>query len=272
MFRHAAIGFVACAVAVCASSVPAQPGLDLGYRQMYNLQFGEAHATFTQWERSYPDDPMGPVSEAAAYLFSEFDRLRILQSEFFVDNDTFLNMRKLTPDPAVKRDFENALTRSRLLANQALARSPEDRNALFAAVLRLGLHADYLALIEKRYLASLSEVKSGRLLALRLLKADPACYDAYLAIGVENYVLSLKPAPLRWLLRIGGAQTDRGEGIRNLRLTAEKGRLLLPYARLLLAVAALRDRDRGRAKAILRDLAKEFPRNQLYTQELSRLQ
>ena len=33
--------------------------------------------------------------------------------------------------------------------------------------------------------------------------------DANLAVGLENYVLGLKPAPLRWVLRISGAQTDQ---------------------------------------------------------------
>ncbi len=51
---------------------------------MYNLQFADAHRTFLEWEKSHPSDPIGPASNAAAYLFSEFDRLHVLQSEFFV--------------------------------------------------------------------------------------------------------------------------------------------------------------------------------------------
>jgi hypothetical protein len=114
-------------------------------------------------------------------------------------------------------------------------------------------------------------VKEGRALAVHLLTTHPDCYDAYLAIGVENYLLSLKPAPIRWLLRAGGAETDRDRGVEDLALTAEKGHYLLPYARILLAVAALRDKNVARARELLEDLAKEFPRNPLYMQELSRL-
>ena len=82
-------------------------------------------------------------------------------------------------------------------------------------------------------------------------------------------MLSVKPAPLRWLLRLGGGQTDRLLGMEKLRLTAEKGRYLAPFARLLLAVAALRDRDKTRARDLLAGLAREFPKNPLYTQELA---
>ena len=135
----------------------------------------------------------------------------------------------------------------------------------------LGLRSDYLALIEKRYLASLREMKSAGLLAQGLLARDPTCYDAYLAIGVENYILGLKPAPVRWALRIYGAETDKDQGLQKLRLTAEKGHYLLPFAQLLLAVAALRDKDRDQARELLAGLLRQFPNNTLYRRELERL-
>jgi hypothetical protein len=108
-------------------------------------------------------------------------------------------------------------------------------------------------------------------LAERLLETHPDYYDAWVAVGVENYMLSVKPAPIRWLLRLGGGETDRALGLEKLQITAEKGRYLLPFARLLLAVAALREHDAGSARDILQDLAKEFPHNPLYVQELARL-
>ena len=261
------------AIAVCLVSVAhAGPilqyaGLDAGYRQMYNLQFDQAHRTFAEWERLHPEDPMGPVSDAAAYLFTEFDRLHILQSEFFVNDDHFYTDRTLTPDLELKQKFMAALDKASALA----LRAPQDPDAMFAAVLSLGLRSDYLALIEKRYTASFKEMKAARTQAEQLLASHPDYYDAWIAIGVENYMLSVKPAPLRWLLRLSGGQTDRALGIEKLRLTAEKGHYLSPFARLLLAVAALRDRDKGRARDLLAALAHEFPNNRLYVQELASL-
>jgi hypothetical protein len=85
-------------------------------------------------------------------------------------------------------------------------------------------------------------------------------------------MLSLKAAPVRWLLALGGAQVDRERGIQDLRLTADKGHYLSPYARLLLAVAALRNQDHAGARELLSALVREFPHNRLYSEELSRLQ
>src|SRR5690348_16458258 len=80
--------------------------LDQGYRALYNLQFADAHRTFEEYQRENPNDPIGPVSDAAAYLFGEFDRLHILQSEFFTCDQHFMTDHKLSPDPEVKHKFE----------------------------------------------------------------------------------------------------------------------------------------------------------------------
>ena len=249
----------------------AADGLDDSYGQMYNLQFEQAHRTLADWQERYPADPLGPVSDAAAYLYSEFERLNILQSEFFSNDARFTGSGRKSADPAVKRSFDQVLEKGRGLTDGILARDPLNPGALFAAVLEHGLRADYAALVEKRFVAALSETKQGRLYAERLLAVKPDYYDAYLAIGVENYLLSLKAAPVRWFLRLAGAQTDRQMGLEKLRLTAEKGRFLLPFAKMLLAVAALRDKDRPRAREQLDWLVIAFPLNRLYKEELAKL-
>ncbi len=258
-------------LAMAWTAVPASaeaPLLDSGYRQMYDLQFTQAHDTFHEFERKNPSDPLGPVSDAAAYLFTEFDRLHILQSEFFTQEQHFYTDRKLSPDPQLKKRFEDDLAATRKLA----AAAPDDANAQFALLLAGGLESDYLALIEKRYGASFQKMKAGRLMAEKLLAAHPEYYDAWIAVGVENYMLSVKPAPVRWLLRLAGGQTDGALGIEKLRITATKGHYLAPFARLLLAVAALRSGNPKEAHDTLASLCKEYPHNPLYAQELARLQ
>ncbi len=255
-----------------AAGVSASPAtLESGYRQMYNLEFDEAHKTFLSWSQSHPEDPMGPSSDAAAYLYSEFNRLGILQSELFADDEALRKFKKPMPDRESKKNFEASLARSDQLADAILSKSPDDRNALFAKILNQGLRSDYVGLIEKRLMASLGYMKNGRNLAKRLLSIDPSYYDAYLAIGVENYILGSSPAPVRWFLQLFGSQADKQQGIETLELTARRGHYLQPFARLLLAVAALRDKKRNEARELLAGLAQEFPNNPLYAKEMSRL-
>lgn len=238
---------------------------------MYNLNFAGAHKVFAEWMRQYPADPMGPVSDAAAYLFSEFERLQILQSEFFTQDSVFRSGPRLQPDPELRRRFLEQLNGAEQLAGAALARNARDTNALFALVLVPGLRSDYEGLVEKRYFAALTSTKTARHAAERLLAVDGQHADAWLAIGVENYLLSLKPLPIRWFLQLNGNATDRAFGIEKVKLTAERGRFLRPFAQLLLAVAALRDKQVALGKSLLQSLSREFPDNHLYRQELNRL-
>ena len=253
------------------SNTPPGDLLDQGFSDMYNLSFASAHLKFEHFESTNPKNPVGPVCDAAAYLFSEFNRLRILQAEFFVDDRSYSARAKEVPSPQAKQNFEQALAQSKRLSDDELQKSPNDQNALFANVLRLGLDADYLALIEKKNVTALGVIKQATQAAEDLLRLYPDCYDAYIAIGIENYLLSLKPAPVRWLLHATGAQTDRQTGIEKLKLTASKGRYLQPYASLLLAVAALRDKNNPEARRLLAGLAQRFPLNPLYREELNQI-
>jgi hypothetical protein len=238
---------------------------------MYNLQFVAAHQIFARYQQSHPDDPLGPISNAAADLFYEFDRLKILRSDFFADNKKFLGGSKIAPDPEVVTDFEAELAKARQLDEARLKKNPADQDALLAQVMAAALDAYYKALIQKQYRQALTEIEQSQGESLELLKVCVDCYDGYLAAGFENYLLSQKPAPERWLLRCTGAQTDKQIGINELKIVADKGHYLKPYAKVLLAIAALRDNKKQEARSYLAELSEEFPRNDLFRQELKKL-
>src|SRR5215472_4337781 len=108
------------------------PAIEAGYRQMYNLEFDEAHKTFAAFQRDHPNDPLCVVSNAAAYLFAEFDRLNILHSEFFVEDSLFRRRPKVVADPAQRKAFDAEVAKAEQLSDAILARSPRDPDALFA--------------------------------------------------------------------------------------------------------------------------------------------
>ena len=268
--RFALLAFLAWSASAADLNAP-PPELYGGWLKMYDLRFDEAHGMFADWKQTHPADAFGPASDAAAYLFSELSRLGVLKSELFVDDARYENRPKLHADPQVKAHFDSEIALANHLADAALQAKPADENALFAKALTFGLRADLAALIEKQDFAALKFTKEGRPFADRLTAVNPKAYDAYLGLGVENYLLSLKPAPLRALLWLTGSQVDREKGLENLRLTAQYGHYLEPFAKLLLAVAALRDHNRDLARALLSNLHNRFPGNPLYLRELDRL-
>jgi hypothetical protein len=104
-----------------------------------------------------------------------------------------------------------------------------------------------------------------------LLTADPTCYDGHLAGGVSRYIIGSMAAPVRWLLRVGGIPGDKEGGIAELQLTAARGQLLAPFARILLAIAYVREKDTMHARDLLVGLQRDFPENSLFGRELARL-
>lgn len=245
--------------------------LDQGFHDLYDLDFAGAEKAFATWQAQEPGNPLGPVSRASGYLFQEFARLGVLKADTFTDDQRFEQREKPTPSPELKARFDQQIAKADVLADAMLARDPQSTDALLAKALVNGLQADYAALIQKRNAASLSHTKEARRWAERLLRVDAGCYDAFLPIGAENYLVGIKPKVVRWFARLGGAQANRELGIEDLMVTAENGRFLKPFAKLLLAIAAQRDMDPATARRLLAALRQEFPNNPLYAKELSKL-
>jgi hypothetical protein len=246
-------------------------GLNPGFLRLYDLDFTGAQKEFESWEKINPENPMGPVSEAAGILFSEFDRLGVLEAQFYEDDSIFAARKKYEADPQKRTRFEQQLERAETLAKARLNRDARDLDALLAMTLANGLRSDFAALIEKRNLASLHYTKEATAWAQQLLAADPTCYDAHLAGGVSRYIIGSMAAPVRWILRLGGVSGDKAGGIAELQTTAAQGHLLAPFARILLAIAYVREKDLPRARELLLSLQKDFPDNTLFDRELTRL-
>lgn len=268
--------FAALAIVFIPNPVDAQitdhsPGLDQGYFDMYNVNFPAAHGVFQQWLAQHPDDGLAAASDAAAYLFGEFDRLHIIDVQLFADQSRFDSRSRLTPDPAVRKSFDDRTAQASRLADAALAHNPKDARAFYTKTLVYGMQSDYALMIDKKDLAALSLTKQASAYAKQALAIDPHMYDAYLASGVENYMLSLKPAPVRWIIGLTGGSTDKDQGIKLLTLTANQGHYLAPFARMMLAVAAIRDGNPQQARSILTALAKQFPGSTLYARQLARI-
>jgi len=266
-----------CALGLMAAGedVPRSAGaspLDHGFSDLYNLDFAGAQKDFATWQQLHPDDPVGPVSEAAGFLFAEFNRLGVLEGQFYENDEAFTERPKLAPDPTLRQHFMAAIGRAENLAHARLAKDPKDRDALFALTLSSGLQADYVALIEKRNLASLHFTKEASASAQELLAVCHDCYDALLATGFSKYLIGSMAAPVRWILRIGGLPADKQGGIADLQTTAEHGHYLAPFARILLAIAYVREKDKPRALQLLNGLRREFSANTLFSREIAHLQ
>jgi hypothetical protein len=264
------------ATAQGSKTISAQPQnvdsvLDQSYNAMYNLKFDEAVRLAESAKRLANDDPVPWMAQGCAALFREFDRLRILRSELFAADDKFIDGPAMTWDAQGRKDFDNALAGAEKLALDRLKQDKYDPRALFALTLVNGLRADDAALIAKKKFSALSYTKTATGYAERLLARSPDYYDAYIATGLGKYIIGGKAAPVRWMLRLGGLKGDQEQGVKELKLVADHGRYLAPFARILLAFDDMRHKNRGEARKKLEWLREHFPNNPLFAQEIAKL-
>lgn len=244
------------------------PELEAGFHLLYQLKFHEARSQFEPWRQSHPDDSLESASVAASYLFEECYRQGILTSAFFLDDKRFLGKLSLKPDPELRAAFFAADKRAQELAQLRLKTTPNDTNALFAMALSLGMQADYASLIDKQQLESLKMTRDADKYAKKSLTITPEAADAYLGLGTANFVIRSLPGYKRFALGFIGIHGDKKLGIQQLEIAAEKGHYLRPFAKILLALAALREKKKEVARKQFKELVVEFPENPLFTNEL----
>ncbi len=252
-----------------AKTAPTQ--LDAGFHLLYELDFTRARAEFTAWQRAHPQDPLGYAAEAASYLFEEFTKQGVLTSEFFLDDKRLLGGIVGKADKALGDGFFAANRRAQAMARERLKKDAQDVDALFVLTITTGMHADYTSLILKRQWDSLGLIRESEVYAKSLLARSPDAADAYVALGTTNYIVGCLPGYKRFFLRIGGIHGGRQEGMQQMEIAAKSGRYLRPYARTMLALASLREKQPERARMLLQQLTAEFPANTLFARELEKI-
>jgi len=257
--------------AACGADIEVHECIQQALDRLYNFDFSGAHQALDRHIAQKPEDPLGPAVKAAAYLFHELDRLRILESEFFADDKKIARKAKLKPDPEIRARLFEALARTDQLAKARLATDANDVNALFALCMEQGVLTDYKALVEKKGLRSLGNAKASNRYAVRLLDIEPDFYDAYLTTGVNEYLLGSLPFFVRWFVRMDGVKGSKARAFANLELVAQRGTYLGPFAKILLSIMCLREKRAHRCARLLAELAGEYPENPLLRKELAKV-
>jgi hypothetical protein len=269
MFR-----FLVLVGALClrASANTDSPTLDEVVQHMYDFDFPSTYELLDRYIAAHPQDALPYAFRASAYLFSELDRLGILESEFLIDDNRIIEKKApLSPDPAIRTRFLQALEDTRTRAERALRANPSDRDALFAMSISQGVATDYMAFVEKRQISSLSAARKSNDYAQRLLRADPKFVDAYMTAGLSEYMIGSLPFFIRWFVHFDNVSGSKERGKQNLELVSREGHYFRAFAKILLGIISLREKRPKEAQKLLVDLNHQYPTNPLFQKELVKL-
>ena len=278
---HAVAALLLAAVIGCcparAEDIPADspglsdvPELSEGFRLLYTQHFGEARATFHTWANAHPGEPFPQAAIAASYLFEELYRQGVLTSDFFLNEKRFLHGIDGKPNAERMKDFRGALTNARALARARLAKHSKDPEALFALTICAGMESNAYSILEKKHLDALKMIKEANKYAKELLAQRPEALDANVALGCANYIIGSLSAGTRFMLWFGDIHGDKKLGMEQMQQAAARGRYLKPFAKILLALAARREKKNELAQKLLRELTEEFPSSTLFASEYAK--
>ena len=246
------------------------PELRTGFDLLYEQKFTEAREVFAAWESRNPEEPLGHVSVAASYLFEELYGQGVLTSAFFLDDKKFLHGIEGKPEPERMRHFHEALARARQLARDRQKTNPNDGEALFALTLASGMESDAATILDKSHLEGLRRMKEANKYAKLLLVQHPDTADAYIAPGIANYIVGSMNSGTRFALWFDGVHGDKKLGMEQVAKTSESGRYLQPFAKIILALAARREKQDVLAQTLLRELKDQYPNSALFALEYAK--
>jgi hypothetical protein len=264
-------GIAAAAQDKAPNDDPQPNELDRAMNRMYNCDFKGAQAIFAEEIRKKPEDPLPYAFRASALLFSELDRMKILELEFFEDDDSVTDRKRLKPNPAIRAEVFQATGHAKKLASKQLAENTQNTNALFALFVATGVETDYSVIIEKKYIRSYSLSKETQNYARKLIAQNPPVYDAYLSSGILEYVVGNLNFFFKLFVHIDQIKGKKQLAVEHLRRVIDHGRYYAPYAKILLSVIYLRDKKPAPALVLLKEYARDFPENSVIQKEVLRV-
>jgi len=245
----------------------APPAIDRAFQRMYNFDFAGMHKILDEYVRAHAEDPLAYSTRAGAYLFSELYRLKILETDFFIDDNQVTDRKRWKPDPAVRAQLFQMTGEARKRAAAVLKSAPNDRNAMFAMCMATGIETDYTILVEKKYFRSFSLSRESQGYARRLLALNPPIHDAYLTLGMVEYVVGNMNWFFRLFVRFDQIEGSKQKAVENLKNVVAGGRYYPPMAKILLSVIYLREQQPAMALTLLTELERDFPENPLIRSE-----
>jgi hypothetical protein len=264
--------FAAAAMAAQANTIPEPTAIDRAFNRMYNFDFPGAQAILDVHIKAHPDEPLAYSVRGAVYLFSEFHRLKILEMEFFADDNSITDKKRTKPDPAVRAILFQAAEKAKTLAKARLALDENNCDALMAYCLASAVETDYTGLVDKKYFRAYSLSKETQQYARKLLALNPPAYDGYLTLGAVEYVTANLNFFFRLFIRFNGIDGSRQKSIEDLKRVVEGGRYLSPYAKILMAVVYLRENQPQKSLALMKEMERDFPENPLIPAEIARIE
>ncbi len=235
----------------------------------YNLEYDQAQKTLQDWLAQHPNDLHALEGLAVVMLHREMFQRGVLASHIYGDMGSMFRTGKIPYSPEFQRRLFDVLDKVQSLAEARLKANPNDQEALYWAGAAHATRAVFYFTMAKSYLAALHEATEARKEHTQLLKINPNFTDAWLVVGLNDYIAGSLPWYYKVFASLAGYHGNRAKGIAEVQRVAAQGHWAREDARLVLAVLYRREKMYPQTLQVLEGLAQSYPRNFLLEREIA---
>jgi hypothetical protein len=251
-----------------ASPPPASEEFDRlrieGNDAVYNLDYQVAREKFERMVKIAPDHPAGYIYLANNLWLEWLNSSRRLSASLY-NGDSFYQQDAEEDkfDPKREKEFNDHIRQAIAVAKARVLKNPQDTEALYYQGAALGLRAGYSVTVKRSFRRAMGDANNSTQIQKKVVKLDPNYNDAYLSIGLYEYVIDSLPFVWRTLARLAGLKGSKQKGLEHLELATRKGRFAADDARVILIGLYSRERQPEKALEMISYLAAKYPRNYL---------
>jgi hypothetical protein len=235
-----------------------------GNDAVYSLEYKVAREKFDRMVKIAPDHPAGYIYLANNLWLEWLNSSRRLSASLY-NGDSFYQQDAEEDkfDPKREKEFNDLIRQAIAVAKARVQKNPADTEALYYQGAALGLRAGYSVTVKRSFRRAMGDANGSIQIQKRVVKMDPNYNDAYLSIGLYEYVIDSLPFIWKTLARLAGLKGSKKKGIEHLELATQKGKFAADDARVILIGLYSREKQPEKALEVISYLAAKYPRNYL---------
>ncbi|HEY4490538.1 MAG TPA: hypothetical protein VI958_01010, partial [Acidobacteriota bacterium] len=194
-----------------------------GFEALYNMNYEMAKTKFESMTKVDPQHPAGYIYTASTVWLNYLFKLRRLQTSLYNRNDAFFTKKTKELDPAVDKEFTEIMSKGMRLCEEKLKKDKNDIHAMYYLGIAKGAYAGYETTVRRSFFSSLKNGSAAVDLHRNVLKRDPGFIDAYVSLGMYDYVTGSLPLAVKILAFLGGVRGSKKDGIAKLEKVVREG-------------------------------------------------
>jgi tetratricopeptide (TPR) repeat protein len=242
-----------------------------GFDHVYSLDYQDARSAFENLRQQYPQHPGAPLYLALTLWQQELFRRQDLRIDRFVSPESFMQAGPGKMPPEDRNAFFRYIGESQASSQNILKQKPGDRDARYFLGATHGVLAAFALTIDHDKREAFSQGKRAYQYHLGIVSEQPDYYDAYVTLGLYEYIVANLPWYMKWIAQIAGYKGTEERAFKYLRLAVTKSQFVSVNARNILVVLCLREKLYDEALANAQYLHHLYPRNFLLHLNVARI-